>query len=1282
MALETFKETGQAIPFPTTRGGRRPAITPTTQTPTPTRRARYVPPRRAKKAGLDTIEGLQARADEVGVGDEVRKIVEDKDKIGALRRLGAFLGALSPTEAIMRARENVKEQETKSKTLGKRLPEFGKEYLRTIYEGLATGITGREVGREIERRGGKQVLEDKGMFGALDRSKTPEFIKRILKGGAGFATEIILSPDTWFGGAAMRGVAKTAKGLSKMASKRITREAPELLPRLAGKVKPLRDVFGRAFQYGYGTSEKLADRSLRVLSSLEASKEGVIADNLLRLGTKTLTKAQQQDLLVKVVANRTLQEAEKKGVKLVSDRVLNLAKKEAMTDDPILKEVLSRQIHIAKVVEPAIKQNDPFRIFFKGLDNKSISKVLRETDIGSKGKMMEFRDLMTNEQLYSDPVEIFSKAEYSNIKENVYKQIFKSITQDPKIGKPLTAFKNSDEALKEGYRLVKENFNIGKDIGYLKEVDYNFMDNLVNPKLSTIDMIAKATGFDALTALFKRSVTGLFPAFHIRNWASGVIQNYEALGTAALNPKNIQNGMKMALHLSGAKVIPSQIMYGKTLKEMGIKSSKDIENFSFGMLADYFNGRFGSSSSYIADIKNMTAPAKFGEVSKGTLRKVGESLLGEKAIHYRYARAVGNFIETSQKATAYLTAISKGKGLDEAIKFAERAGFDYRALTPFESQIMRRIIPFYSFCVPDYSEILTREGWKTYKELKEGDEVLSYNTDKGVNEWDKVKAIHTFEGDYNLMSISNKRGYEFLATKDHRWVVETKTTTTNGKEYGGIIKFKKGFELNTSDNLLLSAQTILPEKSILTEKEAKVLGWITTDGYFRYKKNHFEAMIYQSPKKYADEIRELLGDWKSSESIHPTTDVICFRINTKYLENIKKYFKSKNDLPSIITRLNEKALRGMFEAMFKAEGSIGKTKKMKDDNLATEKQFCQKAGGVLDGFQIACQLLGISYNFSFVDDNYCAGYLRNRNRMGIKDSRIKEVDYSGIVWCPETKNQSWIMRQKGKVIITGNTRKNIPLQLRTLGENPQRINQVMKFIKIFEKEPTTSEQEKLLPEFIREGFGISVGTNSEGLRKYLINAGTPIEAFTELFGDDTVLNVISKTNPILKAPIEIGIGKDSFRKRDLKDIYSAKDYRYLPQILKDFLQIKEYEKPEYKRNKKGELERVGMKKVWVGSPERLLIMRNLFTSRGITFFSNIFDENISSLDKFLKLGIGVSQLPIDIESQRFFKERDEKEEMIDILESIGKVKEMKIPYVPKEQRQPRRGRTRMRRSIK
>ena len=540
---------------------------------------------------------------------------------------------------------------------------------------------------------------------------------------------------------------------------------------------------------------------------------------------------------------------------------------------------------------------------------------------------------LTNDNIELDPAKAFFTRESQIVSDEMTRDFLNGFVR--KYGKGLGAFRNSDEAANAGYQLIKEKGVFGKAVGYAKGFDAKLLRDSISPEFQTINMLAKATGFDAVTSLFKRSVTGLFAPFHIRNFFSGIIQNYEVLGKDALNPKNIAIGQKIAYLMDkGAKIPEGTIVVGgKTMKfREAIKPF--IERFSGDT---FYNADFDFALKSGSELKQVTKLFSKARI-KETVKTAG---LGTEGTPFKVGRAVGQFIEHQQKATAYITALGQGKKIDDALRIAEAAGFDYRALTRFESQIMRRLIPFYSF-----------------------------------------------------------------------------------------------------------------------------------------------------------------------------------------------------------------------------------------------------------------------------------------------------------------------------------TRKNIELQLKVLGENPQRINHVLKFFGNLGEQPS-AEERAALPDFIKESLGVKLQDAPDGLKQYVSSFGTPIEAFTQLFGSNPVLRAISMTNPVLKAPIEIGIGKDSFRQRDLKDVYDAREYKNAPQILKDILELKEVKKDILKKNPQGKLVKVGERTQYVSSPTRLLIARSLFTSRGVSYLDQVFGNDLKGFVKFMKTTTGIKPQAIDLEAQAAFKEKEQRRQLEDMLIRTGEIKRFEKTYVPK-----------------
>lgn len=980
----------------------------------------------------DPISNLQAMAQDAGLEAEANKIIEGKSKLSFLQRVGKGLGALNPAEAVLTGTE---------KGIGSGIA----KYTTGIVKGVSSAITGTDY--EGERRTFSDVAEKMGVENA------------IAKFGIGLVGDIFLDPSTYFGGAIAKGITKGVSVGSGSALKGIGKVAPKTEEglRLAGQ--GAKEAFGKAFKYGYGTSKGLPEKALTIQSKLAKTKEGIVASNLARLGTGTLSKSQQDELVQRLLAGKkaefgartfelpklaktspeieeqiqnlammresllsnparrlakysgrsgSLPEVTGKGKSLFGTKgddisselgfqysedarkafddyvktrnQFNIAadklrkNKQLFKDEKELNEFLNltevKNIrHGAKSIgkntalegaSPEMESmifsqsarsqkfaksagiQDPYEIYFPGLKNDSVKKFIEGTKqlrVGSEGYMKQFKNILKDDELVKNPAEAFAKREFDIAKDNIIRSELNSIVKN--YGKPLNAFKTEDEALKAGYKLVKEKGMFGKSLGYITETDKKFIDNLISPEFTTIDTLAKATGFDAITSLFKRSVTGLFAPFHVRNFASGMIQNFEVLGKDALNPINISSGQKAAWKLATGD---KSIFANKIVKLGG----KEI---NLGKAFKTFEERFGTSSQYISDIADATKgagniPGKIlsKESLKTTVKTVG---LGQQSIPFRGARAIGNYIETQQKATAFITALGQGKTVEQALDLATRAGFDYRALTALESKVLRRIIPFYSF-----------------------------------------------------------------------------------------------------------------------------------------------------------------------------------------------------------------------------------------------------------------------------------------------------------------------------------TRKNMELQLRTLGENPERINQILATLNNTQElgGKLTEEEKKNLPDYLKEGTYLVFGRNEKGQPLIAPGLGTPVEQPGQLLGNNPLLRLGSMINPIFKVPLEKAADKDFFYRKsvggkttgqDLSDIVDAKYYAKAPKFLKDFLRITEVQK----KKKDGT-----PYTSYVGDPYRLHILRNLPTSRGVSYLNNIYNEDQSAETKTLNLGTGLKPRPIDFETVEYFRNRDNQRALEDLLIRAGVIKRFESTYTPKTNR--------------
>ena len=651
-------------------------------------------------------------------------------------------------------------------------------------------------------------------------------------------------------------------------------------------------------------------------------------------------------------------------------------------DDPTVKKALMERLARNAKLASAAGIKDPFVMYAPSIakDLPEKQRIInffsgtRGMKVGSKNYTKEFRNLLKDEELLKDK-SLFLRVEDEIVTNKLTEEFLKKAVDD--YGVPLTAFRSEREAMAKGYRVLKEKGIFGKEVGYILENDWKFLNSHMNNNYKVFDAIAKATGFDVATSLFKRSVTGLFAPFHVRNFASGEIQNFELIGKVAQAPKVQAAGLRLGSKISSGDfssvVDPFSdglITVGKKVKKFGNDEVVELhgKTWKLNEIGEAIERRFGGSSRYNTEYNSLTGDAdKFLDAkvwSKDAIKEWSKSfktfklsknpiegILGENNPIFRQARVIGSWVEMQQKSKLVVGALEKGLSMEEALRIAAKGGFDYRALTMFESKILRRIIPFYSF-----------------------------------------------------------------------------------------------------------------------------------------------------------------------------------------------------------------------------------------------------------------------------------------------------------------------------------NRKNLELQLRVLGTNPQRINQVIRSIEnaqnLFETDMTT-EEKKNLPAYLQEYLSFSIGRTREGVPQFVRNFGTPIEAFAELVkfqaeGKSTIertfLGTLSKVNPYLKVPIELGIGKDSFRQRDLKESYSAKEFELLtqtgPKFFIDWLRLKKVVKKDFATG----LQRT----TYVADPERLLVARSLFTSRGFTYFNNVFNGDIEGFFKILDWVSGIRTAEVDVERQAGFTDRRRREELGDLLRRNGVLSEFNKLFIPKE----------------
>lgn len=169
--------------------------------------------------------------------------------------------------------------------------------------------------------------------------------------------------------------------------------------------------------------------------------------------------------------------------------------------------------------------------------------------------------------------------------------------------------------------------------------------------------------FDTVQNAWKRWTLAPFPKYHLRNMVGNLWNNY----LAGTNPKYYIQAARLQKNPS---IAPEVI---KAAKETGVLGK----------------------GWYSADIEKTLAQqvTRFGDLPKGI--KAREVVTGQPLI--QAGMQVGKTVENNARLAHFLDRLAKGDDKFKAAESVKKYLFDYQDLTDFEKQVMKRLMPFYTW---------------------------------------------------------------------------------------------------------------------------------------------------------------------------------------------------------------------------------------------------------------------------------------------------------------------------------------------------------------------------------------------------------------------------------------------------------------------------------------------------------------------------------------------------------------------------------------------------------
>jgi hypothetical protein len=347
------------------------------------------------------------------------------------------------------------------------------------------------------------------------------------------------------------------------------------------------------------------------------------------------------------------------------------------------------------------------------------------------------------------------------------------------------------------------------------------------------------------------------------------------------------------------------------------------------------------------------------------------------------------------------------------------------------------------FCYSDDTEVLTKAGWKSFKDVNKDDEIATLNEKTDELEYQKPTAVIGFPYQ-GLMMHFKSRYLDLLVTPDHHFFllkgrkkvpihVDGKTLIEKLKKYPNPrLYFKGDFKWNCS---VLESVVIPPAKvagryeqdyrknipAFPPEAFLRFLGWYLAEGSISKtgpgKKEHIICIRNTNPE-HLKEIAETVEALGFKPYISKGAGV---RFYSKQLFIYLKQFGYDHErfIPTEFKNLKREQLEILFQALMKGDGH-----KYRDRSgyvfLSCSKRLAEDVGEIAMklGFRVRFSVKkGSPYNPSGI---YYLTHISNAKLRLVSKNLLTLEQYKGMVYDVTVPNHIILVRRNGIPVWCGN----------------------------------------------------------------------------------------------------------------------------------------------------------------------------------------------------------------------------------------------------------------------
>jgi phosphoribosylamine-glycine ligase len=377
-------------------------------------------------------------------------------------------------------------------------------------------------------------------------------------------------------------------------------------------------------------------------------------------------------------------------------------------------------------------------------------------------------------------------------------------------------------------------------------------------------------------------------------------------------------------------------------------------------------------------------------------------------------------------------------------------------------------------CYDEETEVLTKSGWKHFRDVSKSDEICTLNPNTLTIEYQVPEELVSFSHHKKMISIKN-RAIDILVTPDHNMFIETQQ---DYKKHRNKFRFEKARDLQSQSLILRTGRWVGSEQRVFVLPSVTVTdmrfgqGQVQETGALEIPMDSWLKFfgIWLSDGSTSKNSRESFGSYSVSiaqkkspqrEEIHellthfPIKFIDDGRAHTVYDKRLGKYLEQfgqapEKFVPDFIKNLSVRQIRIFLDWFAKGDGTqmangfrifYTSSKTLADDI----QELLLKVGrvGLVKSRTREPRRWIVNHwaESSRVQYEVIERIRKTNSWLDRRDMKL--VDYDGKVYCATVKNHVMYVRRNGKPFWCGNTSmywtKNNPVFERTLAKMKDKL---------------------------------------------------------------------------------------------------------------------------------------------------------------------------------------------------------------------------------------------------